>query len=465
MVEQAAFHPQEIAPMRFALSSILSLFLLATPIAARAADAPKAKLDDIQHIVVIYLENRSFDNLFGTFRGANGFSSARETYPQTDEKGIPYTVLPAAMNTEEKTPLIDTRFPTDLSNAPFPIDKYVPLDQKTGDLVHRFYQEQMQINGGRMDRFAAVSNARGLAMGYYDTRKTALWRYAKDYVLADNFFHAAYGGSFINHFWLVCACTPRFPNAPKDLLAQLDDNSTLIKDGAVTPDFYAVNTVRSVYAPRSLEDKDPKKLLPPQDHATIGDRLSAAGVSWAWYSGGWADALAGHPAPLYQYHHQPFAYFKNFGDGTKGRAEHLKDETEMMTAIAANALPAVSFFKPLGDENEHPGYADVASGDRKLGELLAALEKMPSWRHTAVIVTFDENGGFWDHVAPPKLDRWGPGTRVPTVIISPLAKRRYVDHTLYDTTSILRLIEQRFGLPPLGSRDLNAHDLTAAFDF
>src|SRR5262249_6867411 len=155
-------------------------------------------------------------------------------------------------------------FPMDLPNAPFPIDKYVPLDQKTGDLVHRFYQQQMQINGGRMDRFAAVSNARGLVMGYYDTKKTVLWRYAKDYVLADNFFHAAFGGSFINHFWLICACTPRFANAPKDLIAQLDDNGTLIKDGAVTPDFYAVNTVRSVYAPRSPEDKDPKKLLPPQ---------------------------------------------------------------------------------------------------------------------------------------------------------------------------------------------------------
>jgi phospholipase C len=284
-------------------------------------------------------------------------------------------------------------------------------------------------------------------------------------VLADNFFHAAYGGSFINHFWLVCACSPRFPNAPKDLLAQLDDNGTLVKDGAVTPDFYAVNTMHSVYAPHDPTDKDPKKLLPPQEHATIGDRLSAAGVSWAWYSGGWADALAGRPATLYQYHHQPFAYFKNFGDATKARVEHLKDETEMMKAIAADALPAVSFFKPLGDENEHPGYADVASGDRKLGDLLAALEKMPSWQHTAVIVTFDENGGFWDHVAPPKLDRWGPGTRIPTVIISPLSKRRHVDHTLYDTTSILRLIEQRFGLPPLGSRDLNANDLTAAFDF
>ena len=119
----------------------------------------------------------------------------------------------------------------------------------------------------------------------------------------------------------------------------------------------------------------------------------------------------------------------------------------------------------VGDENEHPGYADVASGDAKAASLIDAIRKGPLWKNTAIIVTYDENGGFWDHVAPPKVDRWGPGTRVPAIVISPYAKRGFVDHTLYDTTSILKLIETRWHLAPLGERDGHANDMTNAFDF
>ena len=92
------------------------------------------------------------------------------------------------------------------------------------------------------------------------------------------------------------------------------------------------------------------------------------------------------------------------------------------------------------------------------------IEKSPLWKDTVVVITYDENGGMWDHVAPPKIDKWGPGTRVPTLIISPLAKKGYVDHTPYDTTSILKLIETRHGLEPLGTRDAGANDLTNALD-
>jgi phospholipase C len=426
------------------------------------AEAP-AGIDTIDNIVVIFMENRSFDNLLGTFPGANGIASAGEAARQSDERGAVYATLPQPMNASLKPPQPDPRFPANLPNGPFQIDKYVPLAEKTGDLVHRFYQEQMQINDGRMDRFVAVSDAKGLVMGYYDGRKTTLWRYAKRYVLADNFFHAAFGGSFLNHFWLVCACTPRFPGAPEPLIAKLSKAGTLIKDGAVTPDGYAVNTVQSRFMPHSPKITDMNTLLPPQEGVTIGDRLSEKGVSWAWYSGGWNNAVAGKPDELFQFHHQPFAYFKQFGDGTEARKEHLKDEADMMAAIAQAALPAVVFYKPLGDENEHPGYADVASGDRKLKTVMRALERSPQWKHMAVIITYDENGGLWDHVAPPKADRWGPGTRVPAVIVSPMAKRRFIDHTQYDTTSILRFIERRFNLKPLGSRDANANDLTNAF--
>ena len=123
------------------------------------------------------------------------------------------------------------------------------LHERTGDLVHRFYQEQEQIDGGKMDKFVAVSGAGALPMGYYDARSLLLYRLAGEYTLADRFFHAAFGGGFLNHFWLICACTPRYDNAPASLRAQLDQNGRMVRDGAVTPDGYAVNTIDPISRP------------------------------------------------------------------------------------------------------------------------------------------------------------------------------------------------------------------------
>jgi phospholipase C len=125
----------------------------------------------------------------------------------------------------------------------------------------------------------------------------------------------------------------------------------------------------------------------------------------------------------------------------------------------------VSFIKPLGPDNEHPGYADLLTGEQHVLDLIQAVQKGPDWRNTVIIITYDEHGGFWDHVAPPVVDRWGPGIRVPTLIISPFARRGFVDHNLYDTTSILALIEHRWGLQPLTDRDANADDMAGALDF
>ena len=248
-------------------------------------------------------------------------------------------------------------------------------------------------------------------------------------------------------------------------MAKLDAEGNLLKDGNVTPDGYAVNTVQSSFMPHSSKITDQTRLLPPQIMPNIGDRLSEKGIDWAWYSGGWNQAVAGHPDHLFQFHHQPLAYFANYGDDTPGRAAHLKDEADFLEAIQNNALPPVVFYKPSGEFDEHPGIDDIVSGDNHLADLIAKIQASPAWADTAVIVTYDENGGAWDHVAPPKIDRWGPGTRIPAIIISPYAKRGFVDHTVYDTTSILRLIELRFGLAPLTTRDAAAAPLLNAFDF
>lgn len=465
-----------------------------------AARAPvDAALRGIEHIVVIYGENRGFNNLYGLFPGANGIAQADATHTlQTDHDGSVLPRLPTVWNDSKG------RFPKDLPNRPFRIDQPpvgLALDVATPDPVHRFYQQQEQINGGRNDRFAALSDAGALVMGYYDGSSLPLWKLAREYVLADNFFMAAFGGSFLNHFWLACACTPRFADAPDSLRAKLDaqgrlqrepaspasalQGKVLLKDGSVTPDGYAVNTLFPPYQPsRALPavNGDPRfadpaeRPLPPQQQDTLGDLLSAKGVSWAWYAGAWNAALADGmqpPAvrrtvihngrvPNFQVHHQPYNYFARYAPGSAARAAHLKDGDELLRDIDAGTLPQVVFYKPQGNLNEHPGYTDVLSGDRHIAEIIARIQAGTQWARTLIIVTYDENGGFWDHVPPPPGDRWGPGSRVPAILVSPHVRRGYVDHTVYDTTSILKLITRRFDLPALpGLRD-GVSDLTPA---
>ena len=213
----------------------------------------------------------------------------------------------------------------------------------------------------------------------------------------------------------------------------------------------------------------------------IGDTLSAKAVSWAWYAGGWDAALddgrqdakqkrtvidARIPgSPIFQTHHQPFNYFARFAPGTRDRDQHLKDAREFLAAVDQGTLPQVAFYKPAGRYTQHPSYTDMKSGDDHIDAILTRLKKSPQWGRMVVIVTYDENGGFWDHVPPPKGDRWGPATRVPTIIISPYARRGFVDHTQYDTTSILKFITRRFGLESLPGVRAEMGDLTNALDF
>jgi phospholipase C len=413
-------------------------------------------INKVQHVVVIYMENHSFDNLYGQFKGADGLSSAKkENVIQVDAEGKPYNVLPPVPRS--------SAFPTNLPNDYFNIDQYVAADQNTPDVTHAFYQEQLQINGGKMDKFALYNYTKGLTMGYYNTANIPLYELAKKYTLCDHFFHSAFGGSFLNHQWLIAASSPEFPNAPEAIKAKVDASGKMIKDGSVTPDGYAVNTSNSVNLHPA--NANPANLIPNQNRPTIGDRLSDKNISWAWYSGGWNDAVAGKADPTFAFHHQPFAYFTKYAEGTAERKKHLKDETEFLEAAKNGTLPAVSFVKPIGLENEHPGASTVTTGESHAVKLINAVLNGPNGKDAVIILTYDENGGFWDHVAPPVIDKWGPGTRIPAIIISPFAKKGYVDHTNYETVSILAFIEKRWALKPLNSRDQHADPLTHAFNF
>jgi acid phosphatase len=446
-------------------------------------------LDRIRNIVVIYGENRSFDNLYGDFPGANGLANAARhgAIAQRDRDG---SVLPTLPPIWGGLPGIAQAATSNLPNAPFSIDAgdpgrgfSVPLSVATRDVVHRFYQNQMQIDGGANDLFAAWTDAGALTMGHYDTSPSALpmWQVARNYVLADNFYFGTFGGSFLNHQYLICACIPFQANpndlsvaavnpdgvslatAPASPASALAGPPSYILDGRQTPDHYAVNTSQPAFQPSGnppaaggdtrYANADAASTLSVQTQTTIGDLLSAAHVSWAWYAGAFQDALD-NPSHIYtapyqfQPHHQPFNYFANYAPGTAERAQHLKDGgiggAGLLADIDAGRLPAVTFYKPQGTLNEHPGYANVLDGDAHIADVISHILHGPQADHVLIVVTYDENGGFWDHAAPPKADRWGPGSRVPTIIVSPYARKGHVDHTPYDTSSILRFIAKRY---------------------
>ncbi|GAB7537705.1 acid phosphatase [Burkholderia sp. 22PA0099] len=480
-------------------------------------------LASVQNVVVIYAENRSFDNLYGAFPGANGTANIKAADAvQLDRDGTPLATLPriwGGLTAAGAAVPVTEAMTANLPNAPFAIDDTAGfntgLNVTTRDLYHRFYENQMQINGGKNNMFAAWADSGGLVMGHYNTdaSKLPLWKIAQQYTLADNFFMGAFGGSFLNHQYLICACAPVYPNANNSVASKsistvnadgvsltvdpatspasaLTGVPKFLNSGNLTPDFYAVNTMQPPYQPSgnkapatdatlTLADPTVATTLPPQTETTIGDLLSTANVSWAWYGGAFGAALSNAqgttPAAAadgttiakanFQYHHQPFNYYKDLAPGTAARAAHVLDGgingSEFIKAIDAGKLPQVSFYKPQGNLNEHAGYTDVASGDQHIADVIAHLQKSPQWNNMVVIVTYDENGGFWDHAAPPKGDRWGPGTRIPALIVSPFAKKGFVDHTQYDTASILRFITRRYSLPKLHGLTVRDNALAA----
>ena len=535
----------------------------ATKVVTTKSTATATSLNSYKHVVIIYQENHSFDNLYGNWGTVNGQAvngPANATAAQKTQVGLDGTayaclkmVDPNFMTTNAllnncSDTTTSTSFKSVFTNNPFNINSYVAPSALncatsatggcTSDLVHRFYQEQFQINGGKQNRYALGSDAAGATMGYYDTKSLPIYTYlhganAPKYVIADNFFQAAFGGSFLNHQWLVAAQSPIFKNAvtdgsAQDLHAVLDSNgmprnnyplytttNSWVADNPLTAACttnavavakgapatapagklcgdYAVNTIQPFNQPYAPGTADYKR-LPALTSSNIGDELSAKNIDWAWYSGGWDNAagntsgsgwtngtdgktcmdthtMAGSvypncPDTLFQFHHQPLNYFANYAPGTAARAAHLLDETAFIASAKAGTLKPVSFVKPVGNDNEHPGYTGENSGSQHTVDLIKAIESGPNAKDTLILLTYDEFGGAWDHVAPPTkagvADQSGPGTRIPALIIGNLPASG-VDHTQYDTTSYLATIEKRFGVAALSTRDAAVANLSNA---
>jgi phospholipase C len=583
--------------VRIVVPGVFASLLALTALPAAGASPAKSALGQINHIVVIYQENHSFDNLYGTWERVNGLSRADSTHTvQIGQAGTPYTCLkqndvnlatppqPASCSDTTTAKAFNSNF----LNQPFNIDDFIASTDTTcpapgafypngvakgsglpggctEDLVHRYYQEQYQLNGGLQNRYVTGSDAIGLTMGVYKTQALPIYQYLHasghpQYAISDKFFQGAFGGSFLNHQWLVAAASPIFAGAANDGSAivaanphpdmhsvvdanGMPNNYALYASplgangGAANPGGprdnqltascsppagrpatpagvvcgdYAVNTTQPWYQPYAPGTKDGRRLPPlvvtpgSNVNVTIGDELSASGVDWAWYSGGWDNAAGNTTSPyytngtgptcsdpntisgatypncadkLFQFHHQALNYFANYAPGTAARTAHLRDEKDFLNQAATSTstqcnLKSVSFVKPIGSDNEHPGYTSESAGSSHLVKLIKAIEGSACKNDTLVVSTYDEFGGQWDHVTPPGqggsggvADQWGPGTRIPALLISPNLNGDFVvDHVPHDTTSILATIEHRFGLAPLGSRDAAVRDLSSVYN-
>ncbi len=478
---------------------------------ARAAAPAAADLqglrEKIEHIVVIYQENRSFDHYFGSYRHPGGAAvetlldkdgkiDARFAGLQKNEAGVPYSILPVP----DDIPGFQNAL---LENRPFRLAPYVPADHNVPwDPMHHFFRMFAQIDGGAMDRFVALALGKshkpfdkaaaadplammlaqsapsGAVLGFYEREDIPDYhRLADEYVLFDHFFQAMSGGSTGNVLYLVAARSAEWLKAPPE------------KRGNLTPPLFdmpydsagiLINDVPPLYGPTEALP-EALKLAPPPDEQTypnIGDRLSAAGISWAWYNEGWNAVKpwalktafgAGDGSVVidtyntYVPHHNPFQYYPSWFANVK--AGRMRDSDDFLEDVKAGRLPQLAFLKATAAHDEHPANSAPRWGEQWVMGLLRALGESSLWEKTAVVITYDEGGGLWDHVAPPRPDAYGCGTRIPALLVSPWSRRGYVDHRVADSVSLLALVEARFGLEPLQERDAKAYNLLDGLDF
>lgn len=403
-----------------ALASVAGCLSVTTAMGVLPAQAESDTSSPIKHVVVIYQENRSFDNYFGTYPYAPGFHPLPNT-PTVN--GIPAGSYNLNENGNQVAPYL---FPSD--------------QMKTLDVNHGYADMIKSYDNGLMDKFYMESelHKKGsgiVAMGYYDYHAIpAYWQYAQHFALADNWFQPVFGPSTPGALYLVAA-------------------QSGTKDKPITGDPTPKNNFGG--------DKYPG-LDYNLTYKNIGDSLTETGRSWGWYQGGYAAK-----DDSYSSHHNPFQYFQNFEDGKYN--DNLKDYNDFAKDVANRNLPQVSFVKADYPQDEHPGYSTPQGEDFAVNTINAIMNS-PYWKDTAIVITYDESGGYWDHAAPPQVTPGpdglqGEGPRIPALVISPYAKQNYVSHVQYDTTSILKFIEWNYHLAALNNRDENANNMLDMFDF
>jgi phospholipase C len=360
----------------------------------------------IEHIVIMDKENRSFDSMFGTFPGADGATTYRDDHGQ---------IRP-------------------LAHQP---------DHLQGDIGHDFLNARIAYNDGKMDHFSQVSNAIQGGVDVADSQFSRsdipnYWAYAKTFTLDDHFFSTVLGPSFPNHLFTI---------AGQD--ANVADNVSGSAWGCDAP---AGTRVLQVAPDGS------RSMIPPCfDFRTIGDVLTAHRLSWRYYAPGPED-------PGYIWSAFDAIKHVRFGPAWD---QHVRDAGSFAADAASGHLPAVSWLVEPWTVSDHPPESICAGENWTVRQINAIMRNRKGWEHTVIILTWDDFGGFYDHVPPPP----GPnpqieyGFRVPAIIISPYARAGFVDHTEYSFPSLLKVIETVFHLPALTAVDRAARDLGASFDF
>jgi phospholipase C len=374
-----------------------------------ASERLAALRSKIQHIVFIVKENRSFDNYFGTYPGADGATTA----------------------------IISTGDEIDLGHTP---------DKLPRDLGHEWEDTHLAIDGGKMDRFDLVNggNVNGDMLNmsqYLDSDIPNYWNYADHFVLADHMFSSLAGPSFPNHLYTVAATSGGVFTNPNSL-AWGCDAAPQVTVGVMDTDG---NTSRT---------------YPCFEYQTVADRLEAAGVPWRYY------------APVRGQAGYIWSALDAIGHIRKSTLwnDRVMSDAQFLDDASNGSLPGVSWLVPDFLVSDHPsrgsfGIASVCTGENWTVNHINAIMQGGNWPSTIIVVMWDDYGGFYDHVAPPNVDTYGLGPRVPMLVLSPYVKEGYVSHTVYETSSVLQLIENRFKLKALSQRDVEANSLLDMFDF
>jgi phospholipase C len=452
----------------------------------------------INHVIVVFQENVSFDHYFGTYPKAQNLPGEP-----------PFQATPG-------TPSINGLTQTLLDHNPNKANpiRLSPKQAVTCDMDHDYEAEQRAFDGGLMDKFIEYTSAypgqrdcdgNGV-MAYFDGNTvTALWTYAQNFALSDNSFDTTFGPSTPGALNLVSGNT--HGATPTDLKGRFEDASV---QGTVIGDA----------DPQYDDCSNAKGGLLAMSGRNIGDLLNARNISWGWFQGGFRPTetkdgkavcgakstnIAGREVPDYSPHHEPFQYFPQTANphhlpptsvdmiGQTDQANHQYDLADFYDALGRNRLPSVSFVKAKRHQDGHAAYSNPLDEQAHLVALINAIEASPSWQDAAIIITYDDSDGWCDHVMPPIVKgsavaavdalngpgkcgnvtasaypaRCGYGARLPLLVISRYARVNFVDHATTDLTSILRFVEDNWSLGRLGDQSFDelAGPLDAMFDF
>jgi len=410
-------------PGRFATVAVLFILQISGFLPAQESSEHTPNVSQIQHIVFIIKENRSFDSFFGTFPGANGATTATISTGQTIPMGH-------------------------------------QGDQMPWDITgHGWWDFQIGNHDGEMSAFDLVTagSTQGDYLGFQQLQQADIpnyWKYAKNFVLSDNTFSSLEGASFPNHLYTIAAQSGGVWNNT----LQINGHGQL----------WGCDANPATQVPAMDLNRVVTKPFPCFDFQTLADLLDGAGLTWAYYAP--PAGTAGYVFTTYD----AINHIRN----TSLWKQHVFLDTQFAKDAAAGKLPAVTWLVTTGkssfgssgggsssvDNNEHPP-GSVCSGENWTVAQLNALMKGSDWPSSAVFITYDDFGGFYDHVPPPQVDIYGLGPRVPMLIVSPYAKKAYISHTQYELSSMLKFAEEVFGLPNLGQRDVLANDMLDSFDF